>query len=440
MQDKLASLQKFFRADIWRRIDPPGYKGWLLRALRVLLIVIREIKHDQIFLKSSALTYLTILSIVPLMALIFGVSKGFGFEINVERVVADLFPAQEIVMTTTYEFAQNMLDNAKGGVIAGVSILILFITVMRLLNNIEEVFNSIWGKQRPRTWIRKFTDYLAILVVAPILIVTSSSISVFLSSQIKGVGERFHADAFGGTIEFVLAKFSVYLLIWILFTLIYIIIPNVKVSFKVGAIAGIVTGTIYQLIQIGFINFSVGVTKYNAIYGSLAALPLFFIFTQISWTVVCIGGEFAYALEKEKDYVPDAREADFSIHEKKRIALLVMSTIAKSFRKGEEVHSKQSLAKRLRIPHRYISDSVNILVESGLLIRSMPEFGSDHVYTPAVGVDNLDVNFVIQHFESVGDKKLFERQERQFKKIDTALSKMEAQYAKSEQNQLLINI
>ncbi|WP_109832118.1 YihY/virulence factor BrkB family protein [Reichenbachiella versicolor] len=440
MKQKYSEIKRYIQTDIWLRNDPKGFKGILVRVLRIVIIVMREVKKDQIFLKSSALTYLTILSVVPSMALLFGILKGFGLEISVEDVIGELFPAQEIVVTTTYEMAQRMIDSAKGGVIAGVSILILFFTVMRLLNNIELVFNGIWGKQRPRTVLRKFTDYTAIVVFSPILILTSSAATVFFRTQVSDFGKKLQVELFNGPLEFLLANFSSYFLIWIMFSLIYIILPNVKVNPKIGILTGILTGTVFQMVQLGFINFSVGVTKYNAIYGSLAALPLFFTFTQLSWTITCIGGEFAFALEKEKEYVPEIKESDFSINEKKRIAILVMLTIARAFEKENNPFTKKSLADALSIPHRYVSDSVNLLVDSGLLIRSKPDGKATHIYIPATAISNMTVSYVLNKFEGLGHKQLFQREDKDFQKVDKLLSKLDKTLANCDNNKLLTEI
>lgn len=437
IQQRITQARDFISTDIWKTGDEPGFRGYLLKALRVLIITEREVRKDKIVLKSSALTYLTILSIVPTLALIFGVSKGFGYGINIQKELTKLFPAQEEVMTTAVEFAQNMLDNAKGGIIAGVSVLVLLFTVMRLLNNIEDVFNSIWGKQTSRTWIRKFTDYLAILIVGPTLIILSSSATVFVATQIRSVGEKFEMEYFSKTLAVFLVNVSPYLLIWVLFTLFYIIMPNTKVRFRSGLWAGILAGTVFQATQWGFINFSVMVAKYNAIYGSLAALPLFLMFTQLSWTIVFVGGEFAFALEKVNEYIPDEKDIKFSHAERKKIALLVMQTIVKDFETGAPHNTKRMLSSKLCIPHRFVSNAVNRMVDAGMLIKSRLDNNFRHVYTPALDIGKLDIYTVINRLESHGVNGLFTDENKAFDGLKYAMNGIQEGFKKSKDNKIL---
>ena len=191
LKKRISKIREFLEIGIWKMGHVDGVRGQLYRWLRIIIISTKEFTKDKIVLKASAVAYLSILSVVPMVAMSFGIAKVFGLEINLQSELAKLMPGQEVVMNQTFIFAQKMLDNAKGGVIAGISILVLFFTVMRLLNNVEAVFNSIWGKQTSRTWLRKLTDYLAIVTVAPILITVSSSLTVFMATQIQGIGERF---------------------------------------------------------------------------------------------------------------------------------------------------------------------------------------------------------------------------------------------------------
>ncbi|MFY0624740.1 MAG: YihY/virulence factor BrkB family protein [Reichenbachiella sp.] len=435
--EKVASVNRFLNVDIWKRDYRSEFHPLMLKALKVFMITIKEINKDQIALKSSALTYLTILSVVPLLALVFGISKGFGFAINLQQELANLFPAQEVVMTTTFELAQKMLDNAKGGVIAGVSTIILIFTVMRLLNNVEDVFNSIWGKQTARTWIRKFTDYLAILIVGPTLMVLSSSTTVFLTRQIRMVGEKFEMEFYSAPLAVLLFTISPYILIWALYTMVYVIMPNRKVSFRSGLYAGILAGTIFQLTQWGFINISIFVARYNAIYGSLAALPLFFIFTQLSWTIVFIGGEFSYALEKVDEYIPDERNIEFSAKEKKRIALAVTRSIAIAFEKDERPYTKRKLAEELGIPHRFVSDAINKLVTANVLIMSQTETEVRHVYTPAKDINQMCIKTITDQLDESGESDLFTKNNEELKNLFKALDSLDELTKESSSNKLI---
>lgn len=437
IKERIATLNKFLNIDIWKRDARPDIPPIWFRAIKVVMITVKEFNKDQIVLKSSALTYLTILSIVPLFALVFGVSKGFGFAINLQKELALLFPAQEVVMTTSFELAQKMLDTAKGGVIAGVSTIVLIFTVMKLLNNVEDAFNSIWGKQTARTWIRKFTDYLAILIVAPTLMVLSSSTTVFLTTQIRTVGEKFEMQFYSAPLALFLVRISPYILIWLLYTMVYIIMPNRKVSYRSGILAGIFAGTIFQLTQWGFINLSILVARYNAIYGSLAALPLFFWFTQISWTIVFVGGELSFALEKVDEYIPDEKDIKFSEKEKMRIALSVIRSISIAFENDHPAYTKRRLASELGIPHRFVSDAINRMVAAELLIKSRSQSETTHIYTPAKDINKICIQTVIEELDSSGEGDLFTKNNEELKKLFQSVKNLDKQTKESKDNKLL---
>ncbi len=440
LKSKLAEVNQFLSIDIWKTKSGPGIKGFGLDVVKVILITLKEFTKDQIALKSSAVTYLSILSVVPLAALAFGISKGFGLAINLQEEVAKLLPGQEVVMTSTFEFAQNMLDNARGGVIAGVSIIVLVFTVMKLLNNLEDVFNSIWGKQRPRTWIRKFTDYLALLVVAPILIVLSSSATVFLETQMKSVSQQLDVEAVVNPLIVFLVSMSSYLLVWLLYALIYVIMPNVKVHWKAGVLAGIVAGTLFHIVQWGFIYFSIGVANYNAIYGSFAAIPLFFIFTQISWTIFFIGGELSFAIQSVDHYIPDERDIQFSLKERKRIALLVMHAAVKAFENGDSPYTKQRFADELNIPHRFVSNAVNRLVKAHLLTKSVEDGEKNHVYVPAIDINKINIQYVVSKLEENGVNDLFTKGQGQFEDLLGSYDELQNERRNSKTNKLLKDI
>jgi len=434
---RISKIREFLNIGIWKTGQVDGARGQFYRWLRILIITGKEFTKDKIVLQASAVAYLSILSVVPIVAMIFGISKGFGLEINIQNELAKLMPGQEVVMNQTFIFAQKMLDNAKGGVIAGISMLVLFFTVMRLLNNVEGVFNNIWGKQTARTWVRKFTDYLAIVMVAPILIVASSSLTVYMATQIKGIGEQFELSGYVTPLVQFSIQLSSYLLIWLLFTLVYVILPNTKVKFVSGLVGGIIAGTIFQIVQWGFINFQVGVASNNAIYGSLAALPLFFIFSQLSWTIVFIGGEISYAFQIADTYIPDEKNIKFSPMEKKKIALVLLTSIVKSFAKGDKPYSKRLLSENLGIPHRFVSDAINHLVSAGVLTKSMGEKRERHVYLPSVDIHKLDIQYVTHKLDEHGTQDFYAGKNESFEAINQSLATMNEQLDKSSANRLL---
>jgi len=191
----MAIIQKvliFIKRDVWRirAKSLPQQKYFWLRQLRVFLLAIRGFGEDKCQLRASALTFYSLMSIVPIVAMAFGVAKGFGFEKLLEKQLLEKLPGQEEVIGQVIGFAQSFLENTKGGVIAGIGVAMLFWTVIKVLGNIENSFNDIWGIKRARTIGRKFSDYLSIMLICPMLLIMSSSVTVMISSQVKLVMDK----------------------------------------------------------------------------------------------------------------------------------------------------------------------------------------------------------------------------------------------------------
>lgn len=433
----LTNISNFLKIDIWKIKNARGYRLLFHKWIKVFVITVKEIKKDEIGLKSSAITYFSVLSIVPVFAVIFGIAKAFGFEVDLKHELAKFFEGQEVVMNQTFIYAQKMLDGAQGGLIAVISILFLIYTVMRLLNSIEDVFNSIWNGLAPRTWVRKFTDYLAIVLLAPILIILSSGITVYITTQLRFISQEAHMLELVKPALHFLLSFASYLVIWLLFTLLYIIMPNTKVSFKSGALAGIISGTVFKLLQLGFITFQVGVARYNAIYGSLAALPLFLIFTQLSWMVVFIGGELSFAIQTVKTYIPDDEKMDMSINQRRKIGLLITHCVVKSFEKGSIPLTKNEISEILHIPVRFIYDITEKLVTSGILVESKVAEKLEEVYLPSIDINKLNFNYVFHKLNHAGAEGFCIENNEILDQINEALSDLNMDLEKSPYNKLL---
>ena len=293
----IRNILQFITTDIWRiRLkDIPRARSFFLKLLRIIILAVRGFDEDRCQLRASALTFYSLLSIVPVVAIIFGIAKGFGFQEGLEKELLDKFSEHQAVLVQVMEFAKSLLETTKGGLIAGIGLAVLFWTVIKVLGSIENSFNNVWGVKKSRPWSRKFTDYMSVLLIAPILFILSSSLMVFITSQVTFITEKFALLGYFSSLIFFLLKLLPYCIVWILFTFIYIFMPNTKVRFTSGLVGGIVAGTIYQLVQWGYIAFQVGVAKYNAIYGSFAALPLFLVWLQLSWLVVLFGAEICFS-------------------------------------------------------------------------------------------------------------------------------------------------
>jgi len=244
---RAGSLLSYLHTGIWqyRLADLPRHKRFWVRQLRMVLLTIRGFVKDRCALRASALTFFSLLSVVPVAAMAFGIAKGFGFRSMLERQLLARFQGQEVVVNRIITFAEQTLDSAKGGLIAGVGIVLLLYTVLKVLSNIEDSLNAIWGISTHRTMVRKFSDYLSMMFIAPLLVIISGSVTVFISSEVVAVSERFNLMQYLGPAIYAGLKILPLSLIWLLFTLLYVVMPNTRVRLLSGCIGGIIAGSAY---------------------------------------------------------------------------------------------------------------------------------------------------------------------------------------------------
>lgn len=432
---------KFITEDIWalRLRDHNPVTAFFLRQLRVLLMAFRGFRMNRIQLRASALTYYTTLSVVPIVAMIFGVAKGFGFQSRLEAEIREKFAGrQEMheVLDYIITFAQNMLSHINGGFIAGVGVVLLFWSVMSVLGNIERSFNAIWRIKKSRPFVRKFSDYLSMMLIAPILLFLSSSITVYISEYVT------HSASFLqylGPLVKIMVKLIPYTLIFLLFTLLYVVMPNTKVSFKNGLYAGLIAGTIFQLTQWAYIHFQVGISKYGAIYGSFAALPLFLLWLQLSWLIVLFGAEISFAYQNIGQYELDS-EVNINPQNKRLLTFLIIHLIVKRFSDGQVPLASEEIGNELSIPIRLVRDILFDLTESGLILETSTESPKVRAYVPALDIGKLTVSYVIEQLETRGDDMPITEETEVFRDFTGIQEELLQSMRKSGANRLIRDI
>jgi membrane protein len=405
----LSKLARFLNADIWRirLADYPRPKSLLLQQLRILALAVRGYREDSCKFRASALTFYSLLAIVPVLALLFGVAKGFGLQKRVEAEILESFKGQEEIAQRIVAFANSLLANAQGGLVAGVGILLLFWSVMKVLGNIEHSFNEIWGVTKPRSLGRKFSDYFSLILICPILLAVASSTTVVVSSHARQLLEGI---PFLNSLEPVLLlplKLLPYGALWVTFTFLFIFMPNTKVKLKAGLIAGVVSGTLFQMVQWAYINLQIGAAQYSAVYGSFAALPLFLIWLQMSWLILLFGAEIAFAVQNVHTYEFEPECLAISHSRKRLLSLLIAKSIVTRFCAGEPAWDAPAISQALEIPIRLVRQILHELVEAQILseIRK-PEEDKEVLYQPARDVETLTIKRVVDALEERGDSRV----------------------------------
>ena len=441
LKTKVADLIQFVQVDLWniRLADLPKSRSTLYHNLRIVILTGQDFVKDNCAMQASALTYLSILSIVPVIATFFGMAKGFGLDINLAQELNNLFPGQETVLGESVKYAQNMLDTARGGIIAGISIMVLLYTVLRLFHNIEIAFNGIWAIKKQRSIIRKVTDYLSIMIISPIILVLSSSMTVFITTQLDVLVVGYDIlDSLVGLVKFGLRAVPL-ILICFMFSLLFIVMPNTRVKFKSAFYAGLITALAYQFLQYFYIEFQVGVSRYNAIYGSFAALPLFFIWVQLSWTLVLFGAEFAFAHQNANRHYFDNDKTKPSLASKKRLALLIMTAIAKNFERGDDGLTDEVIAERIGVPIRFVVLMLEELKEAKL-IHEANDDNDDLVFLPSIDVHKLTIEFVTDRLEQQGLDQMAVGKLSEVDALVSALDELKTTARQSSSNRLLIEL
>jgi membrane protein len=240
--------------------------------------------------QASALTYSTLLAIVPILAVVFAIARGFGYNKYIEMWFREVLASQPQVADVIVSFVNSYLIHTRSGVFLGVGLIFMLYTVLMLVNNVEETFNQIWQVNNSRPIIRSFVNYLAMFFLLPIIIVISTGFSIFMET----VADKMDDFVILEPIVHKLFSFFPYMLMSLIFIVIYVYLPNTKVRFSCAIVPGILAGIAMHLLQIAYINSQVWVTGYNAIYGSFAALPLFMLWLQISWAICLLGAQLTY--------------------------------------------------------------------------------------------------------------------------------------------------
>jgi membrane protein len=436
---------QFFREGIWvaRPGDLPRPKALGVRALRVVMLAVTGFRSNGCDRHAAVLTYYSLLNIVPLFAVMFGIAKGFGLDRVVESRILELAETsnwQAEIVTQLLGFSRTLLEQTKGGIIAGVGVALLLWTVISILGRIEESFNTIWDVKRGRSLPRKFADYLAMLLLAPILFVISGSATVMIAGKVKVIVESISLlGPVSGLIFFIL-RLLPYVSIWALLSTLYVVMPNRTIPIRSGIIAGTAAGTIYQIVQWAYIKFQIGVVNYGAIYGSFAALPLFLVWLQLSWMIVLFGAEMAHALENRETYGYQPDYSKLSASARRLLALRILRRVVQRFSAGEEPLSVYQISRTLAIPLRLVRTIIDELKEARLISEVAGPGKNIPAFQPARSPEDLTIESALRYYDERGASGSPDRPAEDEQKIRELMSGITETLAKLPANRPLKDI
>lgn len=395
--EKIKKQIEYVSSGVWS--DPR--KTMKVRLVKTINLTVQAFLNRDLQIKSMAITYQTVLAMVPALALLLAISKGFGFQDIVEKELYTYFPSQSKALATALSFVDSYLAEASSGVLVGVGLVVLLWTLISLLSNIEDAFNNIWDLKAGRTTIQKIKDYIAIFLLIPVLMIISSGISIFMSSTVMAVVPF----AFMTPLVNTLMELLPVVLTWGAFTLCFWLIPNTKVEFKFAAIAGAFCAVAFEIIQLLFLNGQIYVSKYNAIYGSFAFLPLLLIWLQLSWLLLLSGCGLTYSLQNVFSYNFFGNLTSISESYYREVLLVVTAVVYRRFHNGMSAPTRNGLSMKYGLPIRLVSSIADRLQRAGLIQLNESRDGNDDPgLIPTTDTDKILVKDVVARVESAGMK------------------------------------
>ena len=353
----------------------------------------------RVLASASRLTYSTLLATVPILAVVFAIARGFGYNIYIEEWFRDLLKAQPDVSEIIIGFVNSYLINTKKGVFLGIGLLFMLGTVLMLISTIEETFNDIWLVRKPRSMFRTFTDYMALLFALPIGIVAISGLSIWM--------QAFNRHLIDITIIGPLMKFCIelipYVVLSAVFVGLYVFMPNTKVRLRSALWPGIAAGVSMQLFQLIYINSQIWVSNYNAIYGSFAVIPLFMLWMQISWTIILVGAELSYTIQNHDEFLSSNSQSELSYKTRFVLSAKIMSIICKRFAEGGQAYNSMQLKLQLGISMRVLSRLLYDLQQIHFITEIMhDDKGEEVLYQPAEALDILTIGELHSRLAQLG--------------------------------------
>lgn len=444
---KIKEAIQFLSYDIWR-LNPDNFsnkKNLFYAVLKIIMLTVRGVQEQDLSAGSRSLTYRSVLSIVPMLAVFFAIARGFGFETILESQLFDFFKSKSVEVVAVHpeqhapydrithdfdfaadslsavplphnhpaehsafsvealvDFVNKSLEQVQGGVFAGIGVLLLLYTVILLFTDIEDSFNRIWGVVEGRTWQRRIIDYFALMLLLPIFVVLNSGLTAILQSS-QGFLEQY-SDIFTPMMTQVF-NILPFLLMTISLTLLYRFMPNTKVTWMSALVGGIVAGIAIQIFQMVYLTGQLWITKYNAVYGTFAAIPLLLLWLQMSWFLVLIGAELAYATQNVRKFSFDREAKNISRRYRDFFTIMVASAIVKRFADSKPPMTADQISMKCKAPIKLTNDIIDEL-RSLNIISPTPSSNDVKVmaYQPAMDINLLTVNGLIKELDKEGSE------------------------------------
>lgn len=417
-------LWRYAAAGVWR----DRRTSLWVRLVKTVNLTVKSFLSTDLQSTACALTYRTLLALVPALALLFAIGRGFGFQNLLTSQLFSYFPSQQRALEVAMRFVDSYLAQASEGLFVGVGIAVLLWTLISLVGAIEDAFNRIWSIKHGRSFWRKITDYTAIFLILPVLMVCGSGLTAFMSSSVDA-----YLPFMTPLVSLLLDAASV-VLIWLFFTGLYMLVPNTKVKFKNALPAGVLAGVAFQVLQTLFVGGQIYVSKYNAIYGGFAFLPLLLIWLQLVWLFTLAGALLCYSAQSITDYALDEDIYGISFNYRRRIGVGLLAVMVQRYGRGLAPMSDIDFERSFDVPLRLVQILLGEMEDMKLVCRVLPPGRKGTLcYQPARDLSALTVGEAVDMFRDHGSTDFIPAFARDFGPLVDALDSADEASARASQ-------
>ena len=402
--------------------------------IRTIVLVVRGFGSKNLNDKAKSLTYSLIFAIVPILAMVVAVAKGFGVADVIEQQLNSSFLGETNMVPTIMEMVQRYLDTAQGGVFIGIGILILLWAIYSFFQSVEMSFNKIWNVKKSRSILHQVTAYIAIVVLIPVLIVCSAGINIFVHTTVEST---IHIEALHNFFRTSGVKFLQFLMCWILFTVMYWGIPNTKVRFLSALIPGIIMGTGFQLLQMLSVYLIAMLSRTSIVYGAFASIPILMTWLQYTSLLILIGAEMSYAIQNNEEFEYEQDLNRMSRRYKDFIMLYLLSVIIHRFENDEAPLTAHELAIRDHLPIRLVNRLLSRMTETGILREVYVEGVQEKTFQPALDTHKISIGMVMSRIERQGTELFLQKPSEEMMKFWKHLTQIQAEHHTIDQ--ILVN-
>lgn len=435
MKSFFRKAKEFFGHGVWEKTEADfssRKERWFVRQVRLILYTAQGVQHHNTVVRSAALTFFTLMSLVPMLALAFGIIKGFGLETALENYLFERFSENGTLIRSVLDFINGVLVRTSGGIVAVSGLVVLVWAAVRVFGNVENAFNTIWEVKKTRSLTRRASTYAAVIFVMPLLAVLLALVLSYVRTLIA------HYASIPYSVLYAAGSFIV---LWLLFAGAYKIIPNTRVRFRHAAMAAVIAAVAFSVFQLIYVTLQSGVSSYNIIYGSFAAVPLFLLWIQVSWQIVLFGAELSFSYQNVDSFMQEQNAANVSYDNRRKVMLAALTVIIRSFVRGDGGISSEEIAKELKLPVRLVRDIDYTLDEAGLILPvSSDRSQKTKIYVPARDVHSMTLADAVRAVEYAGTAVHNLCDNRYLREVSRIIDGIADRIAASDDNILLMNL